>query len=195
MKKLLTLASVALAAYAVNAAAFTWGLTSDSIKDASDEYIDGGTAFLYLGAATSSGTTLNIKDLPLLAYAGQNADYGYGNTDTSALSSSDALASTVAGQAYTLILVDKSGLTSADGYEGNYIAVTGSSVQDAIPGAGDTTYYASFVNGTAFTASDWTSGTIGAGGDTPTPGPIPEPTSGLLMLLGMAGLALKRKRA
>ncbi len=27
------------------------------------------------------------------------------------------------------------------------------------------------------------------------PAPIPEPTSGLLMLLGMAGLALKRKRA
>ena len=25
--------------------------------------------------------------------------------------------------------------------------------------------------------------------------PVPEPTSGLLMLLGMAGLALKRKRA
>ncbi len=29
----------------------------------------------------------------------------------------------------------------------------------------------------------------------PTPSPIPEPTSGLLMLIGMAGLALKRKRA
>jgi len=28
-----------------------------------------------------------------------------------------------------------------------------------------------------------------------TPSPIPEPTSGLLMLLGVAGLALKRKRA
>ncbi len=28
-----------------------------------------------------------------------------------------------------------------------------------------------------------------------SPSPIPEPTSGLLMLLGMAGLALKRKRA
>ena len=29
----------------------------------------------------------------------------------------------------------------------------------------------------------------------PTPGPAPEPTSGLLLLLGVAGLALKRKRA
>ena len=36
----------------------------------------------------------------------------------------------------------------------------------------------------AFAAAGWTGGT-----------PVPEPTSGLLMLLGMAGLALKRKRA
>ena len=35
------------------------------------------------------------------------------------------------------------------------------------------------------------SGTIGPSG----PGPVPEPTSGLLLLLGVAGLALKRKRA
>ena len=38
------------------------------------------------------------------------------------------------------------------------------------------------------TASNWTA-------TTPGPEPIPEPTSGLLMLLGVAGLALKRKRA
>ena len=30
---------------------------------------------------------------------------------------------------------------------------------------------------------------------TPGPDPVPEPTSGLMLLLGMAGLALKRKRA
>ena len=186
MKKLLTLATVALAACAVNAASFTWGFTSDSIQDSSGNYIDGGTAFLYLGTASTSGTTLNIDGLTLIATAGQNAEYWYGNMDTSALSSSDALPSTTAGQAYTLILVETSGLTTADGYAGNYIAVTGSSRQDSIPGAGETTYYASFVNDTAFTASSWTSGTIES---------VPEPTSGLLMLLGMAGLALRRKRA
>ena len=32
-------------------------------------------------------------------------------------------------------------------------------------------------------------------GGTPGPTPIPEPTSGLLMLLGVAGLALRRRRA
>ena len=46
----------------------------------------------------------------------------------------------------------------------------------------------------------WAAGTYGGLADTPTEGKwsvaaVPEPTSGLLLLLGMAGLALKRKRA
>lgn len=46
----------------------------------------------------------------------------------------------------------------------------------------------------------WASGTYGGLAATPTEGKwsaaaVPEPTSGLLLLLGMAGLALKRKRA
>ena len=60
--------------------------------------------------------------------------------------------------------------------------------------------------------SDVVSGAIGAAGQSPSLGfdlsssatasnwtslgsPVPEPTSGLLMLLGMAGLALRRRRA
>ena len=33
-----------------------------------------------------------------------------------------------------------------------------------------------------------------AGSEPPGPGPVPEPTSGLLLLLGVAGLALRRKQ-
>ena len=43
-------------------------------------------------------------------------------------------------------------------------------------------------------ALDWADGYLTSGGYTVT-GAVPEPTSGLLLLLGMAGLALKRKRA
>ena len=42
---------------------------------------------------------------------------------------------------------------------------------------------------------DWVKTKTGAGGWAPMAVPIPEPTSGLLLLLGVAGLALKRKRA
>ena len=46
----------------------------------------------------------------------------------------------------------------------------------------------------------WSSGTYGGLADTPTVGKwsaaaVPEPTSGLLLALGLCGLALKRKRA
>ena len=43
--------------------------------------------------------------------------------------------------------------------------------------------------------NDAASGFSGAGWYSAAAAPVPEPTSGLLMLLGMAGLALKRKRA
>ncbi|MBQ5531427.1 MAG: PEP-CTERM sorting domain-containing protein [Kiritimatiellae bacterium] len=41
-----------------------------------------------------------------------------------------------------------------------------------------------FTNGTTTSASSWANLKV-----------VPEPTSGLLMLLGMAGLALRRRRA
>ncbi len=44
--------------------------------------------------------------------------------------------------------------------------------------------------------SDWSAETwLGANGYTGTVSAVPEPTSGLLMLVGLAGLALRRRRA
>ena len=53
---------------------------------------------------------------------------------------------------------------------------------------GDASAEAPFAYGATFSVGGWY--TITSGGT-----PVPEPTSGLLMLLGIAGLALKRKRA
>jgi hypothetical protein len=50
-------------------------------------------------------------------------------------------------------------------------------------------YYAQFMDNNAI--ASWSSMTSGGGGS----GDVPEPTSGLLLLLGVAGLALKRKVA
>ncbi len=81
------------------------------------------------------------------------------------------------------------GFASADIMDstGNYILVNGTSAQGSGPMSGDT--WTVMVSPTAFGASDWKSMTAdGSGG-------IPEPTSGLLLLVGGAMLALRRKRA
>lgn len=190
MKKLMMFASVVMAACVLNAAQYAWGFGAGDYEDINGNRDDtygvytGGKVFLYLGTVTASETAFNLTSATLLNTATFDADmYTYGNQDTSALSSSDLITSTAAGQAYSLIMVDKN-VATLDGYEGNYVLYSGTSGEQAIPGA-TVTYYATFQqNDNPIAASDWA-----------TMGPVPEPTSGLLLLLGMASLALKRKRA
>jgi hypothetical protein len=195
MKKLMILASAIVMACTLHAASFTWGFTSDSIKDSTGEYINGGTAFLFLGDVTAGANTFSLLDATFLASAGQNGYplYNYGSASTPI--SSDALTSTAAGQKYTLILLEKTNVSSLEDYEGNYILASGISGQGVNP-MDDTDTWATFTNPTAYGASDWS--TMTKEQDPVVPGPgdnVPEPTSGLLMLVGLAGLALRRKQA
>lgn len=174
MKKLLTIASAVMLASVVNAASFSWGFTSIDILDPSGNYIDGGTASLYVN---------NV----LIASSGQNADYTFGSFDNSASDTTGEvqalgtgnISSTFVGQAYKLVL----SYTDGDGKDWEYV-YNGTSSYDTVAGApGDpVNNYETFVTDYAIQAGDWTSA-------------VPEPTSGLLMLLGMAGLALRRRRA
>ena len=151
--------------------------------DSTGNYIDGGTAYLYLGTVTASGSAFTIGSAKQLATGGQNAAYNYGAVD-SPVALAD-LASDAANQAYTLILLEKTGASLA-GYEGNYILVNGTSERGSDPMSGET--WAVMTAETAFGASDWKSMTAGGGGD------VPEPTSGLLLLVGGAMLALRRSK-
>ena len=184
MKKLLIVASAMILTCAAQASSYCWGLSSYDYQDHSGNPLETGTAFFYLGTVTGSGTGFNTSSATFIAYAGFDADnYAYGYVSEGSLQTSDAITSTAAGQAYSIILLEKSGVTSLDGYEGYYAVVNGESgTPGTIPGVTVTTY-ANFVNGTA---SAYTTSQMSA---------VPEPTSGLLMLLGLAGLALKRKRS
>ena len=81
------------------------------------------------------------------------------------------------------VVVDSTDLASAE----NYFLVSG--------GAEKTATFTSATGMKMLAWGDQTSYTTAAGAWTSTTTSVPEPTSGLLMLIGMAGLALRRKRA
>ena len=89
---------------------------------------------------------------------------------------------------YSVVVVD--GQAGAAGLKGAYAYGGQNTLVD--PSSGATT--------DILVGDFWVSGTadyIGSGGFDAVEfkGPVPEPTSGLLLLIGVAGLALRRKRA
>ena len=185
MNKLMTVVGCIALSLSLHAGSYLWGFGSGEYYDHNgDEYLTG-TAFLYLGTVTASDSAFDTSAATLIASGGFDYNfYSYGNGDPDALSSHDSI-DNAGNQDYTLILLEDSSVASLDGYEGYYAMVTGTSTRNEIPGA-TVTYYADFINYDAITMSS----EMTASAD-----PIPEPTSGLLLLLGMAGLALKRKKA
>ena len=146
MKKLMILAAATAMACTVSAASYVWGFGAGDYEDANGNRDDtlgvyaGGTAFLYLGTVTAGESAFDLSGATYITSAGFDADmYTYGYQVTDAPLSSDAVASTAAGQAFSLVLVDGS-VASLDGYEGSYVLYTGTSTQGDIPGATVTHY-------------------------------------------------------
>ncbi len=202
MRKLLILASAVALACSANAASYLWGLTGGEIITPTgtydnDDYLDGGTAFLFLGTVTASANAFDFSNATLITTSGMDGNYKYGNFDEDSLGSSDSITSTAAGQNFAIILIEKdnaalSDLQNIDASAGlDYVLYTGTSVQGEIadPSGGDSTFYAKMYDAGSTYEGQW------AHMSPADPDPIPEPTSGLLVLLGVAGLALKRKRA
>ena len=184
MKTLIAVATT-IVACSLQASSFIWGNGSFDYTGPNGEtdYTDG-KAFLFLGTVTASSSAFDTSAATfIMASSFDDTNWVYGNFDTDNLSSSDAVTSTDAGQAFTLIIVDKD-VNSLDSFEGNYYLYTGSSDDPGVLPGVTPVYYAQFTDSNSIAQSDWQ-----------TMGAVPEPTSGLLMLLGMAGLALKRKRA
>ena len=196
MKKLMIMALALGVGCSLNAASFTWGFQSNETVAPDGEYFGDGSynnasAFLFLGSSEIKDGKFNIGALTQVAYVSAmsgDPDYNWGVFSTDSMPASDRVKAdaTLVGQTYTLVLVAKGGLDSlVEGTEYEMLVVVGESKITANPGTGDMSYYAKFVNDTAFTADKWSTATVS----------VPEPTSGLLLLLGVAGLALKRKRA
>ena len=187
MKKLIIASIAAVVGLAVNAATVDWQLaiTGGSTSGAYAGY----TAYLVNAAAWNAATitAATFSDSSIvLDSATFNAGTGKGSktyTTLAADSSTDprSVSVTTLSEGSTLDVYYVLLNTNKDPNEYYKIA-------DTLTGRSDTGEIAlgsntSIANST-LTSATWTQ--VGA---------VPEPTSGLLMLLGMAGLALKRKRA
>ena len=192
MKKLMMAVAVCCAAVAVQAATVKW----DSSTMYTVASADGGFSTTKISGSAFTATFFALTESQYNSYL---ASY---TADGNMKAVYDALKSADGGTAMTL------------GRGGNFTTSTTAAVNDTVYGAVIFTtkaafegaekdfYIANIASGTVgsdagITVGNLASHYLGANPGTSTGGwqTVPEPTSGLLMLLGMAGLALKRKGA
>ena len=189
MKKLLIIGAVIAAAVSANAAAFTWKSTSGRLFDGqgsetANRYA--GTGYLFDASGVSQAAIL-------AAFASET---GAASTLASALSSSafsagraaESAAFTGPDSAFTGYFVVFG--QDASGNDAIYISDTTTAEYTAV-GTGSVV----FGQQNAYSSAGFKDAAAGYAGAGWYAASVPEPTSGLLMLLGMAGLALRRRRA
>lgn len=180
MKKLIMAVAIVCAAVAAQAAAFSWA-TSKSGKI----YAAGSTTDLVAGTAYLFETTTMSQTALLNAFVDGSIDMS-GASVSSATVASGAISTTEfawgetgkTGNFYMAMIVDDN-LYIGNTYEGlgQASATTKISISEKA-----TSQLAAMDASNGYTKGGWYQS-------------VPEPTSGLLLLLGMAGLALKRKQA
>lgn len=173
MKRIIIAATIALVAIVTQAATFDW---SASRMYGADGNLSSATGYLVLTSAMTRDaalTAVSNGDLASVTGAAVNsASFSAGSMTASAANTFDY--NVAAGNSIDAFFVVVDG-------DKAFLSATASAV--AVETGSST-----FVFGNQRTASQSSSNWV------PT-GSVPEPTTGLLVLLGMAGLALKRKVA
>ena len=180
MKKLIIAAAIVCAAAVTQAAQVSWAISNGASGDSFGKQ--------YVYAVLGSNYDAAIADLTTNDGLKFLSDYAIANTDDASLNYQVALNARGGGNAPTVIgdetkfalFVFTDGITDGKTYQTTGLMDASAYLFE--PPAQATSVLELGKSSSSFT----TSGTIAA---------VPEPTSGLLLLLGMAGLALKRKRA
>ena len=181
MKKLIIAAAIVCAAAFGQAAQVMWGFSNWENVGPDASYNEGDYGVLDVTKASVAQLWVMVgSEYKLLDTAAPDAnEWTYGPVaidlakDVEGINALSSATDTEHLQNYKLVLLTDDGKYTAE--------VTGTATIEPIIGMGETTYIQNMVYTAALTAGDWSA--------------VPEPTSGLLMLLGMAGLALRRKRA
>lgn len=194
MKKLIIAAAIAAGALASQAASFDW-MTSGKAYS-----IDSTT----IAAGLAAGQTYGVGSNNASSMSNQITSYGavwtYVMTLTSGAKSDTIEGSLVSGD-FASRAVYELGLSSTiwDGATGenpvtvNYSIVLTGTLKDGVDK--DWTITSDAIVGSTTWAGTGDIKITSAGPTQWSTAAVPEPTSGLLMLLGIAGLALKRRRA
>ena len=182
MKKLLILFAAGALSVCVNAATVTWGSSVMKLPSGNNAGTSVNASLfivtedIYNSFAAYTDAT-KLSDAVYAAYGSETAA-AMGTTKKNYISLSDG-AEYSSGSTIYAVLIYKTTENGIDYWMGNYGKASIESSQN-VTVAG----FGSFVGGgSSGTATSWSTAAV------------PEPTSGLLLLLGMAGLALKRKRA
>ena len=178
MKKLMIAVAIACAAVAVNAAQVGWNMMglADYKADKYLFFIDGqnGASIAAVTAALDAGTSADAMA------------FGSGTVNASGMTMQGATTSgkTLGEGTYTgfFVLFDAAAPTTR---ESKYTVLSGAATLTQTIGAQTATATFNGGQGTSI-MGEWK--TFGGSA------PVPEPTGAMLMLLGMAGLALKRRR-
>ena len=178
MKKLIIAAFAAMLGIAANAAAVSWSMTE--VQSSPTATVGSGWTFYVLDASTYAAFTALDGD-KVAAFAIDNAiisgatKSSRGKVSASVTGGDYANGSTLSSY---MVIFDNANAASASYYA--YTTTSEASINDA--GSEGNMNFGTFTAATSTTGGWHTTA-------------VPEPTSGLLMLVGLAGLALRRRRA
>ena len=194
MKKLMIIASIAFTAICAQAATVTWTMTNVTGPDG--ETLNSGTAYMFAYVAGSSSLTASTIGAAIVdAYA--HGELTTFLADNSVYSWKPSTAGAYGDSSKNVDPVGDMGLTAAGVYTFYSVIFDSTTIGDdsqffitkelASKKVPDSSANLGLLFGSQATAST-ADGAWNAVA-------VPEPTSGLLMLVGLAGLALRRRRA